>query len=88
MQNLKTKKKSNLKVCSTKVKNLDAFGEPFMFLLPEGQKTKQSWSGLITTVICVTVVIFYGLMQLFKLLEFGEPTIMVSVRDSYYDTDF
>ena len=27
-------------------------------------------------------------MNLIRLLEFGEPTIMTSVRDSYFDTDY
>lgn len=32
-------------------------------------------------------MVFYGTIQLIKLFNFGEPAIMESVRDSYFDTD-
>ena len=27
-------------------------------------------------------------MQFMKLMEFGDPSIMVSTRDAYFDTDY
>jgi len=54
--------KRQLKTCSNKVKTLDGFGQPFMFHLPEGQKTKQAWSGVAATVIIILLIIFYGLI--------------------------
>lgn len=74
--------------CSHKVKRLDGFGREFKFHLPGGVTEKRSWSGLVVTLICSFLIIFYSLMQLIKLLEFGEPTIMVSVRDSFLDADY
>ena len=42
----------------------------------------------MVTLIAILILIFYAGLQLMRLTGFGEPQIMLSVRDSYYDTDF
>ena len=36
----------------------------------------------------MVVIIWYALMQINRLSEYGEPAIMVSVRDSFFDADY
>ena len=79
--------KSKLDGFTDKLKQIDGFGEPFMFNLPNGRKTKKSFPGCCITIIAVNIVIFYAVIQFFRLINFGEPTIMVSERESYYDMD-
>lgn len=67
---------------------MDGFGEHFQFMLPHGQHKMTTWCGLFFTVTAIVIILFYAAMNLIKLLEFREPTIMMSVRDSYLDTDF
>ena len=74
--------------CSHKVKRLDGFGREFKFHLPGEVTETRSWSGLVVTFICFILIIFYSLMQMIKFAEFGEPIIMVSVRDSFLDADY
>ena len=38
--------------------------------------------------VMVFIIIWYFLMQMIRLYEYGEPSIMVTVRDSYFDSDF
>ena len=80
-------KQTKRKNCRDKAKRLDSFGHSFQFLLPGAETAKRSWSGLTVTIICMILIIFYGSMNLIRLLEFGEPTIMVSVRDNYISAD-
>ena len=57
--------------------------------MPNGQKTvSQSCPGLITTIIAITIILFYAVVQLQRLINFGDPSIMVSERLSYFDTDY
>ena len=67
---------------------MDGFGRSFQFRLPDGALAKKSWLGLFVSVIAITFIVFYAGMQLIRLHMYGEPSIMVSVRDSFYDTDF
>ena len=71
-----------------KVKQLDSFGQSFQFLLPDGQKSKKSLAGLLLTVIMIFILIWYALMQIIRLTDYGEPSIMVSERDSYFTAEF
>ena len=71
-----------------KIKQLDGFGQSFQFLLPDGQKTKKSLAGLFLTVTMIFILIWYALMQIIRLTDFGEPSIMVSERDSYFTAEF
>lgn len=67
---------------------MDVFGHSFHFRLPGDVIEQKSWSGLAITLICMILIIFYSSMNLIRLIEFGEPTIMVSLRDSFLDTEF
>lgn len=40
------------------------------------------------TLILVLTCIFYGAMQSIKLLTFDETDVMISARDSYFDSNF
>ena len=71
-----------------RVKRLDGFGQSFQFLLPDGQKTKKSLAGLFLTVTMIFLLIWYSLMQIIRLTEYGEPSIMVSERDSHFTAEF
>ena len=56
--------------------------------MPDGKKSKKSFSGCLVTLLAVIILIFYAGLQYMRLVGFGEPQIMLSVRDSFYDTDF
>ena len=80
--------RGSLVACSTKAKELDRFGEQFTFLMPDGNKSKKTFQGCLVTLIASLILIFYAGLQLLRLTGFKEPQIMLSVRDSYYGTDF
>ena len=84
----KTQRGKGKKSFFNKLKSLDSFGQSFNFVLPEGGRSKKTWVGCVATFITLFLTIFYGSLQFIKLINFGEPTIMVSVRDSFLDTDF
>ena len=73
--------------CVNKAQSIDQYGRGFSFYLPGGRKALKSFNGCLVTLISLFVVCFYSTMQLMKLLEFGDPSIMVSTRDAYFDTD-
>ena len=39
------------------------------------------------TVVISIAIVFYSLVQFLKLIKFQDTTIMVSDRDSYFNTD-
>ena len=71
-----------------KAVKLDIYGEGFRFSLPGGQKNLKSYTGCIITLVSLLLVTFYSAVQLVKLLEFEDASIMVSTRDAYFDTDY
>ena len=73
--------------CVNKAQSIDQYGRGFSFYLPGGRKAMKSFHGCIISVVALFIVIFYSTVQLMKLLEFGDPSIMVSTRDAYFDTD-
>ena len=68
-------------------RKLDWHGDIFQFRLPDGKKSKKTWSGCIFTVTTITAVILYMVMQFLQLSTYQDPSIMVSTRDSFYSTD-
>ena len=54
--------KSRLDGFTDKLKQIDGFGEPFTFNLPNGRKTKKSFLGCCITIIAVNIVIFYAVI--------------------------
>ena len=71
-----------------KLRKLDWFEDEFVFRLPDGKKSKKSWEGFVITMLAISVVIIYAGMQFIRLMQFGEPSIMVHERVSYFDDDF
>ena len=67
---------------------LDQYGHGFTFYLPGGKKNLKSYTGCVITLISLFIVVFYSTVQFLKLMEFGDPSIMVSTRDAYFDTDY
>ena len=67
---------------------LDQYGHGFTFYLPGGKKSLKSYTGCVITLISLFIVVFYSTVQFLKLMEFGDPSIMVSTRDAYFDTDY
>ena len=68
-------------------RKLDWHGDVFEFRLPDGKKSTKTWTGCIFTVITMTAVILYMVMQFMQLSTYQDPSIMVSTRDSFYSTD-
>lgn len=67
---------------------LDQFGQPFYFRLPDGRKDKRTLPGLCFTIFVSIAIVFYASVQFVKLVSFGDNTIMVSSRDTYFPTEF
>ena len=82
------KEKRSCNNCTSKVHKIDQYGRAFSFYLPGGKKSQKSFHGCWISVVSLFIVIFYSMMQLMKLMEFGDPSIMVSSRDAYFDTDY
>ena len=68
-------------------RKLDWFGDGFTFRLPDGKKTKKTWTGCFITVFTITAVVLYAGTQYLQLHNFIDPSIMVSQRDAFYTTD-
>ena len=83
-----SKSKSGCAKTREKVIQFDNFAETFQFKLPEGKDSFQSCRGCTATFVLVLFCIFYGSMQSIKLLTFDETDVMVSQRDSYFDSDW
>ena len=82
------KQNSKSSKCSNKILKIDQFGEGFTFYLPGGKKVMKSYPGCVISLISIFIVIFYSTVQFLKLIEFDDPSIMVSTRDAYFDTDY
>ena len=67
---------------------MDFFGQPFFFRLPDGRRDRRTWQGLFFTVIISLAIIFYASIQFINLIKYGDNTIMVSQKDSYFDSNF
>ena len=76
------------KVCLKKLLKLDHYGDSFTFYLPGGKKVLKTYSGCVISIISLFIIMFYSTVQFMKLIEFGDPSIMVSTRDAYFDTDY
>ena len=72
----------------SKMVEVDRFGDQFQFRLPNGKRSTKSYAGCIVTVCALFLVIFYALIQFLRLIDFQEPQIMVSERDSHFDSDY
>ena len=69
------------------VYSLDAFAEPFNFVIPGGKAAYRTGKGCTMTVLLLLVLVFYGIVQSINLATFDETDIMVSQRDAYFDAD-
>ena len=67
---------------------MDQFGQPFFFRLPDGRRDKRTWQGLCFSVIVAIAICLYAMGQFLNLVTYGSNTIMVSSRDSFFDTEF
>ena len=64
--------------------NLDRFGRSFKWNLPGKRETLGTPFGASITISMFCVLVFYGIMQMHRLIQFGETIVMSSVKDSYY----
>ena len=62
----------------------DVFGRGFHFNLPGNKDTLGSPSGAIVTILMFCTLIFYGVMQMHRLIKYGETIVTSSARDSHY----
>ena len=76
------------KDCLKKLLKFDQYGDSFTFYLPGGKKVLKTYSGCVISFISLFIIMFYSTVQFMKLIEFGDPSIMVSTRDAYFDTDY
>ena len=83
-----TEKQSPCNRLSERAQQLDQFGTPFAFRLPDGRRDKRSWQGVCFSIVVAIAIFFYAAIQFEKLINYGSTTIMVSSRDAYFDTDF
>ena len=68
-------------------KKLDCFGAEFNFNLPEEGYKIRTCSGMVVTFCVLIIIIFYGTMQFLRLMNTEQPSVMISVRDHYFDVD-
>ena len=66
----------------------DQYGDGFAFYLPGGKKFLKTYSGCVISFVSLFIIAFYSTVQFMKLIEYGDPSIMVSTRDAYFDTDY
>ena len=62
----------------------DSFGQGFRWNLPGGRETLGTSFGATISILMSCILIFYGILQMHRLIEFGETIVMTSVKDSYY----
>ena len=67
---------------------LDQFGQPFFFRLPDGRRDKRTWQGLCFSILVAMAIGFYASTQFINLVDYGSNTIMVSTKDSYFDMEY
>ena len=65
----------------------DSFGRGFHFNLPDGKDTLGTPLGAAISMLMYCILIFYGIMQMHRLMQFGETVVTSSVRDSYYQME-
>ena len=66
----------------------DIFAEEYRFKLPGGKDAHASCYGCLLTIFLVFFCLSYAAMQSIKLLTFDETDVMLSSRDSYFDTTY
>ena len=82
-----TAQKSRCSKTKQKVYVNDSFATPYKFMLPDGKERMTTGKGCFLTVLLFVFLLFYGTMQLVKLLIFDETDVMVSSRDSFFKAD-
>ena len=70
-----------------RVKDIDVFGEGFNFKLPAGKDTYKTLLGSSFTILIAVMLIFYGSIQMQRLVVFGETVVTMSVKDSFFTPD-
>ena len=63
---------------------LDSFGQPFMFMLPNGQKRYRSLSGTVLTVLTIVFVSLYAIYKWQLLIDREEAQINTSISEGYF----
>ena len=63
------------------------FAEEYRFKLPGGKDAHASCYGCLLTIFLVFFCLSYAAMQSIKLLTFDETDVMLSSRDSYFNTN-
>ena len=82
---------SNKKRCSAvkqKALSFDQFGHRVNWRLTEGAESLNTITGFVTSIIIVSIILFYAAMQLQRLMNNGETLVTLSMRDSYFNDDF
>ena len=62
----------------------DNFGQGFRWNLPGKKETLGTPFGATISILMSCILIFYGILQMHRLIKFGETIVMTSVKDSYY----
>ena len=70
-----------------KLLDLDQFGTTFRFKLPASKDNFKTGLGSAFTILLTLLLIFYGSLQMQRLVKFEETVVTMSVRDSHYTPD-
>ena len=83
-----TDKKNHGQNLDDKFKGLDSFSPGFNFKMPGGKDTQETHFGAILSIVLWITLIAYGYLQMARLLRYGETVVTMSVRESYFDTNY
>ena len=68
--------------------SIDNYSEEFKFRLQDGQRSYKSIKGVCFTIILLTSLLFYGTMQLIKLVSYGDVDVLFSSKDSHFNSSY
>lgn len=77
--------KTGLAKCKDKALIIDSFGQPFTFMLPNGQKRYRSLVGAVMTLITILVVSLYAIYKYNLLIERSDISINEIIREDYFN---
>ena len=75
------------KRCSTRdnsCSNFDVFGRGYHFNLPGNKDTLGTCFGAAITTLMIGILVIYGVMQMHRLVIFGETVVTSSKKDTFY----
>ena len=81
------KKEREPGVLERKLLDQDGFASGFGFKLPGGNDRLPTYLGSFSSIAVLLILIFYGALQMSRLVSFCETVVTMSVRDSFFSPE-